>query len=215
MTDSKDTARGLRIRPQQQRAHDKIGRILDATAQLLLNEDVAALTVAAIAREADLPPPTVYRYFPDKLAILAALAERSTDRVDDATEQALLAMFAQGLDNPDWPHIIQMIYHLYRAEPGYVPVLRAAGASRQLRDIACRSNERIARRLVLLLGARIDMETGRLQRVARLLAEAAQAHFELALLESDEPEAEAIIREAGYMVDVLYQHYRAAFLRQA
>ncbi|MEM7435275.1 MAG: TetR/AcrR family transcriptional regulator [Myxococcota bacterium] len=67
---------GLRRRPTQERAGRTFDSILDATAALLEMNGLAGLTTNAVAEAAGLTVPAVYRYFPNKEALLAALAER-------------------------------------------------------------------------------------------------------------------------------------------
>ena len=49
-------------------------QILDATIELL-GRGVASLTIPAVARQAGVSTPTVYRYFPDKEALIDAAAD--------------------------------------------------------------------------------------------------------------------------------------------
>jgi AcrR family transcriptional regulator len=56
-------------------------RILDAARELVLERHPAALTVAQIAATAGMSQRTVYRYFPTKEELFAAVASRPTDRI--------------------------------------------------------------------------------------------------------------------------------------
>ena len=67
----------LRIRrPRQQRAQHKVELILEAAMRLLDKGGLAALTTNAVAETAGVSIGTLYQYFPNKEAILEALAER-------------------------------------------------------------------------------------------------------------------------------------------
>ncbi|MCJ8169052.1 TetR/AcrR family transcriptional regulator [Atopomonas sediminilitoris] len=211
--DNAEVSAGLRISPRQQRAHEKIERILDALAQLLQTEEVAALSVASIARAAGLPAPTLYHYFPDKLSVLMALAERTAQRVDSLAEQALAPLAAQAEPQVDCRQLVQTIYRSYRSEPGYVQVLRACHSSQELKHIAEQSNQRMADVLVQVFAGRLpESARSAVRRIALMLSQSCQAHLDMALEQSDEREALAIVDEAGHMIDVLYQHYRAHYL---
>lgn len=62
--------------PKQARAGSTVDAILDATLQLLEADGLERLTTNHIAARAGVSIGTIYQYFTDKKAILAALAER-------------------------------------------------------------------------------------------------------------------------------------------
>ncbi len=66
----------LRKRPAQERARRTFDLLLDAAARILDADGLEAFNTNAVAREAGVTAPTLYRYFPNKHAILAALADR-------------------------------------------------------------------------------------------------------------------------------------------
>lgn len=68
------TAAVMRTMPRQQRARAAVQRILRATGDLLDDAGYDALTTAAVAERADVNIATLYRYFPDKFALVHALA---------------------------------------------------------------------------------------------------------------------------------------------
>ncbi|SRR5260221_591797 len=66
--------------PRQARARDTVEIIYEATAQILLREGRAALNTNLIARRAGISVGTLYQYFPNKVAILLAMARREIQR---------------------------------------------------------------------------------------------------------------------------------------
>lgn len=62
---------------------DTRDRILDAARDLLVHHLPSSLSVQEIADAAGVSHRTVYRYFPDKDALIRAVAERPTDRVPE------------------------------------------------------------------------------------------------------------------------------------
>jgi AcrR family transcriptional regulator len=62
-----------------------------AAADLVVQRDGASASMAAIAAEAGITKPILYRHFGDKSGLYAALAERHTDRLLDALVDALTA----------------------------------------------------------------------------------------------------------------------------
>src|SRR4051794_10665838 len=62
--------------PRQQRAQHKVELILEAAMRLLDRGGLAGLTTNAVAETAGVSIGTLYQYFPNKEAILEALADR-------------------------------------------------------------------------------------------------------------------------------------------
>ena len=62
-----------------------------AAADRVVQRDGASASMAAIAAEAGITKPILYRHFGDKSGLYAALAERHTDRLLDALVDALTA----------------------------------------------------------------------------------------------------------------------------
>lgn len=62
--------------PTQVRAQETCERILDATAQLLGEVGIERLSTNLVCERAGLTPPALYRYYPNKYAILAELGVR-------------------------------------------------------------------------------------------------------------------------------------------
>ncbi len=194
----------LRIKPQQKRAVEKVDRILKATALLLERSGVEDLNILAIAREADLPPATIYHYFENRTAIFMALAERTMHEVDMAFAAALLAA---GASEPDWLLLLRQLYEAYKAAPGYRHVLPLLRYSAGLREIVSVSNRRSVEFLMAAL-QHIPLPAARLQRIALMIAEAVQCFLDLALCASDDAEAEAYVSEMLVIVGAIAEHYQ-------
>jgi AcrR family transcriptional regulator len=77
--------------PRQARASATIGVILDATAQLVRSGNIADLTTNKIAERAGVSIGSLYFYFPNKEAILIALARRLLQEDAAAMRLALSA----------------------------------------------------------------------------------------------------------------------------
>jgi AcrR family transcriptional regulator len=74
-----------RKRPQQQRSRVTIDAIFDATIQVLLTNGLDRITTIQIADRAGVSIGSLYQYFPNKRAVLAAVVKRHVGEVVDAT----------------------------------------------------------------------------------------------------------------------------------
>ena len=69
-------------KPKQARSLERVNRILDVAEVIFIEQGYAAATTKEIAAVAEVPIGTLYQFFPDKEAILQALAERYSDLLD-------------------------------------------------------------------------------------------------------------------------------------
>jgi AcrR family transcriptional regulator len=69
----------LRKTPTQERSRERVERICAAAAELFEAQGYDAVSTNAIAAKAQVPIGSLYQFFPDKKAILIALAERCAD----------------------------------------------------------------------------------------------------------------------------------------
>lgn len=73
---------------RSRRRQQTIDEILDVAVALMETEGVAALSLSAVARQLGMQPPSLYQYFPSKLAIYDALFQRGAEQVRDAQREA-------------------------------------------------------------------------------------------------------------------------------
>ena len=70
-------------KPKQARSWVRVNRMLDVSEAAFVEYGYAAATTKQIAAEAEVPIGTLYQFFPDKAAILEALAERYTNLLNE------------------------------------------------------------------------------------------------------------------------------------
>jgi len=88
----------LRRKPKQARAQDTVEVIFEATAQILRRKGRAALNTNYIAECAGISVGTLYQYFPDKEAILIAIARRELEADHTAVMKAISEPAEPGAD---------------------------------------------------------------------------------------------------------------------
>ena len=144
-----------RVRPTQKRAEDTVALILDSTADLLDEIGIHLLNTNKVAERAKVKVSTIYRYFPNKLALLAALMERL-----DAEGMALFEPHIEDLADPanDWRETWSAMVHDYvnslSNRHGALAIRRSVRALPELQQIDRRSNEVLAKKIASALQKR-------------------------------------------------------------
>src|SRR5690606_34525533 len=87
---SEDIGNGQRKQPVQARSVARVERILDAAASVIAEVGVASATTTGIAQRAGITLASLYRYFPNKTAVIRAVAERQLRRLDAHFEEFLV-----------------------------------------------------------------------------------------------------------------------------
>ncbi|WP_413100392.1 TetR family transcriptional regulator [Streptomyces sp. Inha503] len=183
----------LRRHPVQRRSAERLGRILDACAELLDEISYEELSTRAVAERANVPIGSVYRFFSNKRAMAEALAHRNLDEYAERITRRLAASdaasaSASGSDGGGgWREAMDVVVDEYlamkRGAPGFAlvefghPVPATAPPEQP--------NHLVADRLRTLLADRLrtggDEAAEERLRVAFLLAvEAADALLRLA-----------------------------------
>ena len=94
--------RSIRTEPTQRRSTQRLDALLDAAAEIVDETGFDRLTTQMVAERAGASIGTVYRYFPDRVAVLHALRERAIrrfrERVADDMEQAELETWRDVVD---------------------------------------------------------------------------------------------------------------------
>lgn len=75
--------------PKQSRSKALVEAVLDAAARILTDQGRDALTTNAIAHAAGVSVGSLYQYFPNREAILAALVHRHGHRIHDLVTEAM------------------------------------------------------------------------------------------------------------------------------
>ena len=111
----------IRNEPVQARSTARLAALLDAAAQVVDEIGYERLTTAMVADRAGASIGTVYRYFPDRIAVLQSLAARNEERM---TGQ-VIAEIRSG-DHETWTEATAAAFELYvgafRTEPGFAAI---------------------------------------------------------------------------------------------
>jgi AcrR family transcriptional regulator len=179
------------VQPRAARRRDSL---LDAAARLLADRGYEAVTTNAIAREARAAVGTVYDYFPNKDALLAALLDRYRQRL----EQALVGVLADAADAELDVLVdrgVRAFAEFYQRETGYAELWLSSQLVGPLREAGNDWGERFGQLLGALVQARLGVGSSRAQVIARTFVHAISAVVTLALTRPED-EREALIAEA-------------------
>lgn len=108
--------------PQQQRAREMRRRLIDSTRTLIAKRGIDHLTTQAIADTAHVSIGTVYRYFPDRAAILAELVDEATRDISFELVRGVSAAMDRAI--PEAAHVV--VDTLTTAYEKHAPILQAA-----------------------------------------------------------------------------------------
>jgi len=85
--------------PRQSRSQATVTAILDATARILVERGFAAMSTNAVAERAGVSVGSLYQYFPNKEALIAALHARHGEQMMDVIRRALTKAMDATLDD--------------------------------------------------------------------------------------------------------------------
>jgi AcrR family transcriptional regulator len=83
--------------PSQERSANTVKTILEAAARILAKESLAAFNTNRVAEVAGISVGSVYQYFPNKAAMIAALIEQEHNRVIEEIEQMVKDLHGKSL----------------------------------------------------------------------------------------------------------------------
>jgi len=195
------TSGPLRRVPVQGRSVARVQRMLDACAELVDQVGYEGLTTTLLAERAGVAIGSVYQFFPDKRAIVQALALRNMEnylqRLSERFSQGDLANWWEGVDAG-----IDEYITMHRTVPGFRTLHFGDVVDVHLLDEQRDNNGVIAGQLAQVLVEQFGIpDTPRLRFVLEIAVEAADALIKLAFrrnAEGDEQvlaEAKALIRE--------------------
>jgi AcrR family transcriptional regulator len=112
------SAASIRNEPVQARSTARLAALLDSAAAVVDEIGYERLTTAMVAERAGASIGTVYRYFPDRIAVLQALAARNSERLMGQVS-AELANDQHGSAADAIVAVLKATVELFRSEPGY------------------------------------------------------------------------------------------------
>lgn len=127
----------------QKRSRERVEAIARAAEELLAQGGVEALTTRSLASYTGIPVATIYRYFANRDAIIAAYLDRELDKIEAAVEVELL-----GLERVTFRSMCEAVAlaHLrhHQAHPEGIPVWFASRQNPAVQDSVRQLDARMA-----------------------------------------------------------------------
>jgi AcrR family transcriptional regulator len=129
--------------PQQSRSQQTLDTILDAGAFLFAQVGYETTTTNAIAEHAGIAIGTLYRYYPDKEAILKALAERYYAQQRALFDQVFVADMKYLPLEVLLDRLIDPFLALYQQYPAYAHILLGSDVSPDIAAASCNMEQEL------------------------------------------------------------------------
>jgi AcrR family transcriptional regulator len=184
--------------PQQVRSRDRVDRILEVAADLVVAEGVDAVNTRSIAQRAEIPVASLYQYFADRDDILLALVERDIEAMDQQVLEDLAAMPTYSIASIVETTMAAFV-KVFLRRPAFVFIWLRGRTNQAIQEYGRAHNRRVARdlhQLALDLGL-LDSEAALMH--AELAVEVGDRLFQIAF-ESEVTGDEAVLEEAVKIV---------------
>ena len=198
------TQRKRRI-PQQSRSRERVERILDTAAQLVVADGVERLSTRGIAERAQVPVASLYQYFADKDDILLALVERDIEQMDHQVAADLGA-----LDLLSVASIVRTTMNafvtVYRERPAFVEIWLRGRTNQAIKEYGRAHNKQVAHDLHALATDLGLVTAEGTRQIAEIAVEMGDRLFQLAF-ESDLHGDPTVLGEAVKVVTTYLEVY--------
>lgn len=198
--------------PAQQRGADTYERILEVTAQTLADVGIERLSTNLVCERAGLTPPALYRYFPNKYALLSELGQRLMQRQNERVGHWItIDVFHAGIEGLEraLEGLIVDTYEVTVQTVGGVWIMRALRAVPALQEVRLASHAAVTREQATLLAQALPKaDRAELALVSRIVVELIYATVEMIF---DEPlDVKAVARTVAGMLSSHLDRIRPA-----
>ncbi len=121
--------------PQQQRSRERVERILACAKQLIEEHGSEALKMGELAQGTGISIGSLYQYFPDKSAVIAALAERFFEEGRICIRDGLADVKTVDDLRVAFDDLIDVFYNLFLTEPAMRDIWSGVTADRSLQEL--------------------------------------------------------------------------------
>jgi AcrR family transcriptional regulator len=174
--------------PTQRRSIERVERILACATALIAERGSDQMKMSEVAEMAEISIGSLYQYFPDKSAIIHALAERLSASSRACIEAALLPVRDLGALRAAFSSLVDQYYAIFLSEPVMRDIWSATQADKRLQDIELAESRACGKLLAdILVPLRPDADAAELTTSAFLVWQLGEATMRLAIsLDGDE-----------------------------
>lgn len=130
-----DKAKKMRRAPTQKRSRERVQNILKVACELIALQGSDGMKMGELAEKAGVSIGSLYQYFPDKAAIIHALADRYNDESRHCIEESLSAVTSAHNLIAAFDQLIDTYFELFLAEPVICDIWTGTQADKTLRDM--------------------------------------------------------------------------------
>jgi len=192
----------IRRTPVQPRGLRRMERILDAADAEIARAGFESATTNAIARRARTAIGSLYQFFPNKEAVLAALCDRHLRRLHELHEGLFTADLGRLPFAEMFDRIVDTLARYHDENPGFQPLFYGSATSPALAAAADRLHDECIDRVDGLMAIRLPgMDTARRRQLAEINVDTVRAILPRAA--AAEPAVrESMLRELKRMMTV-------------
>ncbi len=186
-----------KLQPAQQRATETYERLLEAAAQTLIEVGIERLSTNLVCERAGVSPPALYRYFPNKYALLHELGQRLMQRQNECVARWMSPDVIRGgvpaLEEA-LAGLLLDTYEVTRRTEGGVWIMRAMRAVPALQEVRLASHAAVTEaQTQLLVKALPGAKRSELKLASRIVVELIYATVEMLFDETLKPKEVARI----------------------
>lgn len=138
-----ENATSRRRVPRQARSRERVERILDATARIVVESGLEAVTTRSVSGAAGMPVASLYQYFADRDGMLLALVERDMVEMDEQVRADLGALEVLSVQSVV-ETTMRAFVKVYHRRPSFVQIWLRGRANPAIRDAGRAHNKRTA-----------------------------------------------------------------------
>ena len=195
-------------KPRQERAKRTYDAILVAASELLIEVGVERISTNIIAQRANITVPALYRYFPNKYAVIHALGASMMDKQNDVclqwfelhADQKQPEVLLESIDS-----LLRLTFNVTREQLAGLEVIQALRAVGPLQELRLTSNRLVAQQFAEVLAEMFGWQVDEsLVTQSRLSVDIGYSIVELALEDDTAPDG-AILEQGAQMIRMYWR----------
>jgi AcrR family transcriptional regulator len=193
----------MRRLPTQARSRQRVDNIVAAAFTLLREGGGERFTMAALALQAGLTPPSLYRYFPDASAVLKAVAETTLQAMQLELEKNFSGVDSRESAREALHGSFRAYYLAFQQDRALREIWIGTLSTPELTALNVADSRRNGEFIASIVSRWSPLDLTTLQTRAFLLAHLTGASIAL-LLETEAAESERLLQEVERLVDTLF-----------